>query len=553
MRPTSIVWRRLPYLLMVLWVVYAAVFIWKTSFVIDGQRYFSLFDDPMISMRYAKNLAEGAGPVWTPGGERVEGFSNPLWVGVMALVHLLPLAPAYTSLAVQVLSAGLLLANLVLVKGIADDASGRNVLVASVAVGLTGFYYPLNNWGLFGNDVAPAVTMVSLAVWLGYRQLRTEAFSAWVYLVLGLATLVRFDLLVVYLVVWVYLAWADSRFRRQHLAWGGGILAAFTLGQTLARVSYYGDLLPNPYYLKMTGGPVLLRLVRGAFIFVKFVWNFNPIVFLLPFVVLPLRWERRLWLPVAVFAWYAAYSVYVGGDAWEHRGGANRFVATVMPLFFVLLAQSLEVLRDSLVGNPPLSARAAGASIVAAGALAIVSLLNANALIDTSSLRAAFLLERPIYAVGNERNTTLGLFLRRITDEQARIAYVAAGAAPYFAGRQAIDLLGKSDRVVARGPMHLPPDLALIDYRPGHMKWDYAYSIGELQPDVVVEIWQGMNPEAAAALAGYLEIRVPELERWLPDGRMYLRTGSSHLRWEVVAPYAFADRMNGQGAGELDP
>ena len=131
--------------------IYSGIFISRTSFVIDGQRYFSLFDDPMISMRYAKNLAAGAGPVWNPGGDPVEGFSNPLWVGVMAMVHVLPLPLSETSLAVQVLSGLLLAANLVLVGMLARELSGGKGLVAFVAVALTAFYYPLNNWALLGS------------------------------------------------------------------------------------------------------------------------------------------------------------------------------------------------------------------------------------------------------------------------------------------------------------------------------------------------------------------------------------------------------------------
>ena len=37
-------------------------------------------DDAWISVRYAENLARGEGPVWNPGGERVEGYSNPALV-----------------------------------------------------------------------------------------------------------------------------------------------------------------------------------------------------------------------------------------------------------------------------------------------------------------------------------------------------------------------------------------------------------------------------------------------------------------------------------------
>jgi len=89
-------------LAIVLAAVYYGVFIFKTSFLLNGERYFCLYDDAMISMRYAKNLAQGFGLVWNPGGERVEGFTNPLWVLFMAGLHLLPVPAAKMSLLVQI-------------------------------------------------------------------------------------------------------------------------------------------------------------------------------------------------------------------------------------------------------------------------------------------------------------------------------------------------------------------------------------------------------------------------------------------------------------------
>ena len=68
---------------------------------------------------------------------------------------------------------------------------------------------------------------------------------------------------------------------------------------------------------------------------------------------------------------------------------------------------------------------------------------------------------------------------------EARIAVVTAGIIPYFSERPAIDLLGKNDKVVARGPMHIPQALRSIDLRPGHMKWNYAHSLATLKPDIV--------------------------------------------------------------------
>jgi hypothetical protein len=81
--------RTIAILLMSLLTAYA---IWQASIVIDGTRYFSLDDDQMVAMRYGRNLAEGFGPVWNPG-ERVEGYTGPAWMAVMALVHWLGACP----------------------------------------------------------------------------------------------------------------------------------------------------------------------------------------------------------------------------------------------------------------------------------------------------------------------------------------------------------------------------------------------------------------------------------------------------------------------------
>src|SRR5579871_3918816 len=83
------------------WAVYGGWFIYLSSAVVGGVRYFFLLDDEMISMRYAANLAHGYGLVWNPHGAHVEGFTNPLWVFVMAFFHLLPLSLAKMSLLVE--------------------------------------------------------------------------------------------------------------------------------------------------------------------------------------------------------------------------------------------------------------------------------------------------------------------------------------------------------------------------------------------------------------------------------------------------------------------
>ncbi len=75
------------------YVAYAAIFIFQSSFVVAGERFFTLFDDAMISMRYARNLADGFGLVWNPGEGPVEGYSNFLWLLTAAVGIFLGLEP----------------------------------------------------------------------------------------------------------------------------------------------------------------------------------------------------------------------------------------------------------------------------------------------------------------------------------------------------------------------------------------------------------------------------------------------------------------------------
>jgi len=49
-------------------------------------------DDAAISFAYARNLADGEGLVGLPGGERIEGYSNPTWVVLLTLFELVGLS-----------------------------------------------------------------------------------------------------------------------------------------------------------------------------------------------------------------------------------------------------------------------------------------------------------------------------------------------------------------------------------------------------------------------------------------------------------------------------
>jgi len=528
--------------IVVLYLAYAAVFIYKSVIYYNDTPYFGLFDDSLISMQYARNLARGYGLVWMPGDAPVEGFSNPLWVLYMSLFHLLPIPMNVISLPIQITGGVFMVLTLWYVRKITGFLTGEQPLPTLLAVFMTAFYYPITNWSLLGTEVSVLTFIVTVTIWKVITQLHEERFSPWLYVILGVASWIRLDMLLLAGATWLFLVLFDRRNRRQNLIWGAAILAGFTLVQEALRYGYYGDLFPNTYYLKVEGGNLKLTLQRGVYVFVKFVWNFNLLLFLLPFSVLFFRRDKPIWFLFIALYLYIAYSIYVGGDAWEHRGGSNRFISIGMQSFMILFTLTVDYIRQAVqerMGRDPgLRPRltlvlANGGTIV----FALLSLLNFNTLLDTISLKYIFM-ERPPVLIGTSKTVPLAFFVKDITTENARVLVISAGGIPYFSERYCYDMLGKADKYIAHGPMHMPDGVSLMDWRPGHNKWDYDYSIKQLKPDVITETWwQVPWQQLPDYLKGYTKIQVEELKLFLPQGILYVRTDSPNVRWDLIQKY----------------
>ncbi|HCE18329.1 MAG TPA: hypothetical protein DEQ80_10760 [Anaerolinea thermolimosa] len=531
-------------LILLAYLVYGVVFLLKMVVTINGQVYFLLFDDATISMTYARNLAQGYGLVWNPGGERVEGFTNLLWVLYMALFHRLPIPESWMALPIQITGLVLMLANLFVVRKMALRLAPNHPVVMILGVLLTAFYYPLTNWSLIGTEVGAMLLGVSVSVWLALDTLEDGRFRPGLYLWMGLLTLVRPDAVVGYLAVWGFLVLFDARNRRAHGVWGGGMLVLFAGGQTLWRHWYYGEWVPNTYILKMEGLPAWARIRRGAIAFYHFVRGFFWPLMVFPLSLVFFRRDRRVLLLGLVFLAHGVYSIYVGGDAWEHRGGANRFIAPAMPEFFLLFALTswhwvdwaLKQLEKRLSGGRGAIRVLAGTGLAG---FVVFSVLMMNRLVDNGSvisnlrnpaegaLRFFLLYERSIYVPGSLRYARDGLLIREVTRPEARVAMVTAGNICYFVHRTCIDLLGKSDRVVARSPIQVSPEDDWEVLRPGHIKFNYAYSIGKLRPDVVVELLVSTYDVGEKYLTDYEKVRLNG--HWV-----YFRKDSSAINWEKL-------------------
>ena len=250
----------------ILSVVFSLVFIARTAFTVNGETYFTLFDDAMISMRYARNLAEGNGLLWNAGQPPVEGYTNFLWTLWMALLHMLPIPEAKIALAVMLSGVPLLVANLLVGRKIATHLAPDAPLVASLSIWLTALYYPLIYWTLRGMEVGLITLTLSASVLVALRLRNRFRYQELIALstLLALGLLSRPDMLVPCAVISGFVV---CTVRRKH-RWIIGFVLVASIAATLAlhtafRMDYYGAPLPNTYYLKVEGIALSTRLYRG--------------------------------------------------------------------------------------------------------------------------------------------------------------------------------------------------------------------------------------------------------------------------------------------------
>ncbi|MDP9120224.1 MAG: hypothetical protein M3O15_02480 [Acidobacteriota bacterium] len=491
---------------------WCSAFIARSSFRLGGARHFSLFDDALISLSYARHLVDGFGLNWARQGAPVEGFTHPLWVLLMVPANLgLPLR--LRCLPVQILSAALLLAETVLLARCARRHFSTGATCDGLpAAAATAFYFPLSYWALAGMESALQALLttaaVSLALDLTERRWNRAAV---LWLTLALAYLLRMDMLLLAAVVWAFVLWRTrGEILRTRAFWLGALTFVLAvLGYELFRFLYFGDLLPNTYYLKLTGVPLEVRLLRGLATFGDFARD-NALLLGCAAAGTFLAWRTfrsAVLLPAAIFTACCLYDVWLGGDAFEGITLANRFLCFVIPLLFLLFGAGTAALGERFRFHP--SQRT---SLAAAAALALVLLENGLVRGDAAAhWRDLLIVNRPGFADRSEQLLTRLGRLERILAPTGRVATSFAGIPAFWSDYQLIDILGYNDRELAHRPTTVPLSRANFrDFRPGHNKWDYE-AVFRRQPDAffttygidAAERWELMSRHGYVPLEGF--------------------------------------------------
>jgi peptidoglycan/LPS O-acetylase OafA/YrhL len=327
-----------------------AVFIFRTSFVVGGTRYFVLFEDAMISMRYARHLAGGHGLVWNVGEAPIEGFTNLLWVLWMSVAHKLGLSESKISLFIMLSGAAIMTTTGFVTAKIAKKISTAPWLPLAV-LAATLFDYPLVFWTLRGMEVGALTLCVYSLLWLAlenedeFSLPRTFAMGA----LTSAALLIRSDSVVPIGLISLYGFLTCSK--RWVFAAIVGTFAGGTVGaQTVFRKAYFHETLPNTYFLKLFKISTAARVKRGAFVALEVLALHLALPLSILFATVTGidkkfwrdKTKRRLALLLTMFTAQVGYATYVGGDAWEWMLYANRYMCVGMPALIVLVAIMIE-------------------------------------------------------------------------------------------------------------------------------------------------------------------------------------------------------------------
>jgi tetratricopeptide (TPR) repeat protein len=488
---------RAPLLTRIDWTVAAALAVIVAAFVFQAVSLDFTQDDAFISFRYVKNLIQGRGLVFNPG-ERVEGYTNFLWIMLLAIFAGFGRDPVIISKILGVAAGGLSIVVLYrmsvyyMTRGmtaIAPKARGEAHRIGSGgmtqgAIRLAALGPPLllaSNgafayWSISGLETPLFVLGVLATVYFCLSDTRLAVVSA------AATSLVRPEGILVFACCMLYsLITRRESLRRLALNVSGFVL--LTLPFLVFRLTYYGDLLPNPFYAKT--GLSTEYVQAGLAYFGAFLRHYGLMGLLyIPPVLLWRRLRKEGKFLLILSCVYSLYVILVGGDVL--RG--HRFFLPVVPLLYLLFVFSTGVI-------------AGGRRHGTGGTLVWIAVILAVAF-ATFALPRESLLQARRYELGlNAKMTKYGTKLRESFGTDFTLAVPTIGVISYLTDARVIDMLGLTDPYIAKHP----EEIAGLTSTWKERKFNAGYLLSQ-DPDFIM-FSTGYKPSALAEKALFLHSR----------------------------------------------
>lgn len=489
---------------------------------IDGTTYFLADDDVMITMRYARNLAQGLGPVFNRG-EHVEGFTNPLLMLVGAGLHLLPVPLPTLPLLLMLVNMGFSLSIVYVLTRFWGET--RHDALAGLLGAILYVALPNHSWFVYaGYEVYMLMAILLFSVW------RMERLGVAGAVILGLLPLTHGT---------AYAAWAvlvgaiffvtNGSLRRRSVL---SVLAVLPFaGYEIFRILYYDDVWPNTAYLKVGAG----SLVGGLLYLKGWLGPVKALVLLASYTLMT-RMEKKTVLLGILLATHVAVVISLGGDIFPQY----RFLFPCSLLLAALAGHSVSVLLKRSVALT--NCECVYVYLLLGGVMAYSVLFIPFANYSWNSKRFESQKQE------NIRFIAQGLALRENTAPTAVVALFGLGYAGYYSERYVIDMLGKADRHIARAKP--TPNREI-----GHNRTDFDYVIRRLPDYIELDVPPCKLADRAyleklskGSLWGYIEeLALHPVFRTMYAPRIYdrrgrffpfyARIGSDNVVWNISESY----------------
>jgi len=460
-------------------------------------------DDSYIVYRYASNLASGNGLVFNIG-ERVEGYSDFLWILILSGSYLL--LGLDIPLTGRVLGTGIALLAIFVTYLLSMEITGKDrhgSLMATLLVAASSSFACYGPSGL----ETPLFTLLIVSSFLCAVQ-RKWVFAS---LMAGLSVMTRPDgiFLLFLLITWKLVI---CRSLKERVLGSLMIFVPFScivLPWTIWRWTYYGHLIPNSVEAKK-GLDFGWQILSGL----KYVWQFilqnSPVMILLGIATLAFivdrikKRERRFQSNIGFIAFFliifVLYVIFVGGDwmpAW-------RFLAPIVPLLAVLIVS----LWCANVRMPSFKPSGSGCIMI----FALVFLVSFNSELFNRNM----ILGARVWGYQVEGLSEIGRWLNRTLPSDTLIAVHANGALSYYSRLPTIGMLGLTDEHIARSGRKKTRGVA------GHVSYDYEY-IARREPSIVA--WLKGQGFEEVVNDGYF--RDEFRSKYVPVSFRFKKTGNS--------------------------
>jgi len=279
-------------------------------------------DDAFISYRYVENFIEGHGLVFNYG-ERVEGYTNFLWIMILSLTTLIGLPIMMTSKILGLIfSLGTIILSFLMARDMVDYKRWYLALIPPLFLSLNGAFAM---WTVTGMETAMFIFLALLVIAVEMKNPKLTPYF------LVVATLTRPEGGLLFGIILLYRLFIQKqKFKEvgKYFITYVGILIPYAVFKLL----YFGDILPNPFYAKTGLSEEYLKAgLEYLWRFAKFYGIFG-VIFILPVVFIKKLTNtiKFIWLVVII---YTIYIVLVGGDVLKE----NRFFLPLLaPLYIVI-------------------------------------------------------------------------------------------------------------------------------------------------------------------------------------------------------------------------